>query len=347
LKEHLEPPWDEVKEQRVLTRILAERDVPAKPSRARLFVPAAAVIAIAASIALFFGFRHSFLHEGPVAAPTLVPGPGEQIMALADGSQAVLVREAGLQIEEQRPDSVKIVQRRGTIRYEVRPDHNREFSVRAAGNTIRVRGTIFTVDMSGSSVEVAVQRGRVAVDDGGRTRELSEGESLRVPVREKDELSSIDASTATTAEVADAAPPVMEGEAMHRTTVPSGPGLLTVGDLQAKADRARLSGDLNTAASALEQLVTAHPRDPRVPNALFSLARVERERGHETAAAKAFERCVKAAPSGPLAQDALAEAAVSWSHAGATKAAKADATSYLARYPKGNHAQRMKAILDQ
>jgi transmembrane sensor len=258
-------------------------------------------------------------------------------MELADGSQAVLVREAGLQVEEQRPDRVRIVQRRGTVRYEVKPDRNREFSVRAAGNTVRVRGTVFTVDMSGANVEVAVQRGRVEVDDGGRTRELSEGESLRVPVRDSKDEDLADAGTAKAATVE-------QNAAVHQAA--SG-APLTVGDLQAKADRARLSGDLPLAAAALEQLVAAHPRDPRVPNALFSLARVERERGNETAAAKAFERCLKAAPGGPLAQDAMAEAAVSWSLAGATDAARADATRYLARYPKGAHAQRMKAILDQ
>jgi transmembrane sensor len=345
LKEHLEPPWDEVKEQRVLTRVLATRSAPRKY---RIVLPAAAVVAIAACVALIVSWRGFSLRDAPTAAPSSFTAVGDQVMALADGSQAVLVHEAGLQVEEERPDRVKIIQRRGTVRYEVRPDKHREFSVRAAGNTIRVRGTVFTVDMSGGSVEVAVQRGRVEIDDGGgRTRELSEGESLRVPVRDsKDEAVLAGPVTTATVEAPDAqAAPSVEPSAAPHQAVSGAP--LTVGDLQAKADRARVSGDLPTAAAALEQLVATDPRDPRVPNALFSLARVERERGHEAAAARAFERCMRAAPSGPLVQDAMAEAAVSWSVAGATKAARANATSYLARYPNGPHVQRMKAILDQ
>src|SRR5262245_52382957 len=109
LKEHLEPPWDEVREQRVLTRVLAQREAPAK--RYRIVLPAAALVATAACIALIVSWRASSIREAPMATPSSLSPAADQVMALADGSQAVLVREAGLQVQEQRPDRVKIVQR--------------------------------------------------------------------------------------------------------------------------------------------------------------------------------------------------------------------------------------------
>jgi transmembrane sensor len=340
LKQHLEPPWDEVKEQRVLARVLAARKRTAEPAqwRPRLALPAVAAAAVAFGAAVFILRPSPSPRELPQATTTAPsPAAAAQTMALADGSQAILIREAGLQVEEQRPEKVAIVQRRGTVRYEVKPNREREFSVRAGGNLVRVRGTIFTVEMSAANVEVAVTRGRVEVDDGARTRELSAGESLRVPLRE-----ASDPAAASPSEWdAEAAPPSNETVETRRPSAAP-----TAAELQARADRARVGGDLGAAASALEQLVGAHPRDPRVPNALVSLGRVERDRGRHASAARAYERCVKASPDGPLAQDALAEAAVSWSLAGASKAARANASSYLARYPKGTHVQRMKAIIE-
>ena len=349
IKESLEPPWDELREQRVLTRVVEEhRRRPAllASARARKALFVVPMIAAAAA-AVFFFLRPNPTPNAPVAstvAPTVASpatsalgavGP-EQLMALADGSQAVLLREAGLQVEEQRSDRVRIHQRRGEVRYEVRPDPAREFTVRAGGTSIRVRGTVFTVDVKNDSLEVRVQRGKVEVDDGTRTRDLVAGESLRAPIREgegdnppPDPMAGADAS------VVEGATSAGTGSANPRSAAA----------LQAHADSARLAGRHAEAATALERLVRTYPSDARVPAALFSLGRVERSRGQLEASARAFERCASAAPSGPLAADALAEAAASWLSAGSTRAAKAAASKYLARYPSGPSASKMRAIM--
>jgi transmembrane sensor len=329
LKER-EVPWDEVREQRVLARVLAERKRPAPPSKLRLAVPAV-VLAAAVLIAVFLPWRKL---AGTQPAPATVASASssekhEQVMALPDGSSATLVENANLQIEEHRPDTVRIAQQRGTVVYDVRPDPKREFTVRAANNTIRVRGTTFSIAMSVDSVEVRVVKGRVDVDDGAQTRELSAGESLRVPVRVPvPRPSAIVAND-------EPKPPAHE---------PSG-HVATATELQAKADAARLGGRLDEAASSLETLVAKYPRDTRVPSALFSLGRVERARHRDGAAARAFERCVRAAPSGPLAEDARAEAAISLQATGNTVEARRFASEYLTRHPNGSQAVRMKAIL--
>src|SRR5262249_6823511 len=116
------------------------------------------------------------------SAPASSLEAAEQTMALADGSQATLVREAGLQVEEQRADRVRIVQRRGEVRYDVRADPTRDFRVRPGGTSIKVTGTIVAVSVSAEFVEVRVERGKAEVDDGARTRDLVSGESLRVPI---------------------------------------------------------------------------------------------------------------------------------------------------------------------
>lgn len=311
-------PWDDLRERRVLTRVLAERARPA-PRRRYAVGAIAAMVAVAAIV-------FAIVRARPTAAP-IATAPAEQTMALADGSQAVLLREAGVQIEEQSAERVRIAQTRGAVRYEVRPDPAREFTVRAAGATIRVRGTVFVVDIAGDAVEVRVDRGKVEVDDGTRTRDLVAGEVLRVPVRT--------VAPSATPEPEIAPPP-------SARPAPSAPTAPTAAELQSKADAARLAGNLGEAANALETLVARYPRDGRVPSALFSLGRVERARGRHAASAQAFERCARA--GGALAQDALAEAAASWVAAGATDAARADAATYLARYPNGPHAARMKAI---
>ncbi len=338
LRAKLEPPWDDLREQRVLVALLEKRRrsiLPRQRAWVWALVPAAAVLAL-----VVWGVRA--WHRTPTVATNAAAPGGQSTIALADGSTAILATEATVQIEEQRADRVHLVQSRGSVRYEVRPDTAREFVVSAADAIIRVRGTVFTVNMHDGAVEVGVERGRVEVSHGGTTHDLVVGESLRV-------------QTGAPAPAPEIAPPPKEpaaagpGAASTLATRPPGstaiaPDVPSAATLEAQADAARISGDNGQASAALERLVAVHPRDPRVPSALFTLGRVERARSMVGASARAFERCFAAAPSGPLAQDALAEAAQSWSSAGNDDAARQAAGKYLARWPHGPAAVQMRAI---
>jgi TolA-binding protein len=341
LRGKLEPPWDDLREWRVLASVLEKRrQLGAR--RRRTWVLASAAALVVAALVVFGGVK-TWHRAAPTAAVASASAPGQSTIALADGSTAVLAAEASVQIDEQRPDRVHLVQKKGSVRYEVRPDPSREFVVSASDTVVRVRGTAFTVDIRDGAVEVDVQRGRVEVTHAGAKYDLGVGESVRVVTG----LAAAPGDSASAGETG--SPP--EGSARAVDLPAEGtsddsatPDVPTAAALEAQADEARLAGDNGRAATALERLVALHPRDPRVPAALFTLGRVERTRGMTAASARAFDRCYAAAPAGPLAQDALAEAAQAWSSAGNDEAARRDATKYLRRWPQGAASARMTAI---
>jgi transmembrane sensor len=373
------PPWDELREQRVLARILEQRRGTAATSatvgtmapgarsvsrlpRPRLVGYGMAAAALCAVLALLFVGRGRIFPSRTLATgPSVSATSAASTLALVDGSQIHLLRDAEVKVDEERPEVVRIAQNHGAVRYEVSHNPSREFTVHAAGTTVRVRGTVFTVDVRDSAVEVRVERGRVEVDDGARKHELVAGEALEV-------ASGAAAAAAAKAAAADAAadpgspsmelddPPAAPGSAngSSSTSPPSSgpaaapgrdPSPPSAASLQASADAERLSGRNAEAAVDLERLVRLYPTDPRVPNVLFTLGRVERARGNLAASARAFDRCFKAAPQGPLAEDAFAETAVSWSGARRTAEARAQASDYLTRWPAGPNAARMRDLL--
>ncbi len=106
-----------------------------------------------------------------------------------------------------------------------------------------------------------------------------------------------------------------------------------------RADAARASGDLEGALTALRQLLRDHPQDGRATLALFTIGKVERQRGNHANAGRAFDQCGAA-----LKGDAFAEAAMSWQAAGQSSRAAASARRYLATYPRGVHADTMRKL---
>lgn len=346
----IDVPWDDVREQRVLNGVLARRrQEAAEPARTvrvgmrgRLVFLASAAALVAAAVVFFFVAHRPHVDGGVQAtasasASASGAGSAESKMALADGSEAVLHPDAAIVVEEQEPRRVSIAQQRGRVRYSVKPNPAREFSVKAGDATVRVRGTIFTVALSDDAVEVSVERGRIEVERDGARRDVNAGESVRLSSpRAPDAPASGDGAHGADAPAASSAPSPSEPQARPRQT--------SAVDLLAQADAARAAQKPAEAASALEAFVTAYPHDTRVPSALFSLGRVERSRGREAQAARAFERCLQAAPRGPLAEDALAEAASSYAAAGMTERATTQARAYLDRYPAGSRVAQMKAI---
>jgi len=255
-------------------------------------------------------------------------------LTLADGSEAILGPDGNVQVEEQAPTQVRLRQRAGSARYVVRPDPAREFVVLAEGVAVHVRGTIFSVTIGSESIEVSVERGRVEVAGGMRTRDLVAGEAFSVPLHPKGDDGADGTGAPSQAGLLPAAAPAPA----VTTATPSPAALL------ARADDARAAGNPSEAARVLEIFASTYPHEGRLPAALFTLGRVERASGHPEAAASAFERCAVASPGGPLSDDALAEAAQAWNAAGAVDRARADANAYLRAHPGGIHAAGMRAI---
>ncbi len=330
----MEPPWDDVREQRVLGRITEARR--ARPPKRRVrVVPIAlfsGVIAVAAAVLLFFVLRVPRLDASHVAVPA-PPHDDAAHLTLVDGSVATLEADARVRVDTQSPGRIELSQLGGKVGYDVTHDTSRPFLIHAGKVVVSVLGTRFVVVRNKNTVEVHVIEGLVGVDDGKRVREVSPGETLIVPV--DDETAALEAPSGKPASIANI-------DAGSTSITPP----VTAATLLAKADEARAKGNSDEAAGALQQMLIMFPSDPRVPSAAFTLGRLERKRGHAAAAAQAFARCRAAAPHGALAEDALAEEALAWSAGGQKKAAESAASRYLSAHPSGAYAARMKPLLE-
>lgn len=348
-----EPAWDALREQRVLARVKEVREARARARRVRRRALAAGgVLAVAGMIAL------AWIAPGEAPAPeeprALAPAePEGGRLTLADGSEVELGANAHVEVVAQSARAVMIAQSAGEVRYRVSHRPERAFVVSAADVEIRVRGTRFVVRMGADAVEVDVEEGRVEVTRAGASSMLIAGDALRVSAGELASAAP-DTSAPAVARADERAeePRIERTQPMPRPRATPGapreptPPAPSMEALLAEADLARRAGRLDEAARALRAAIIAHGGDPRVSTALFSLARVERRRGRDAAAAQAFERAYAADPDAVLAEDALAEAAVSWAACGRADRAHADAARYLERFPSGEYVGRVRALVE-
>lgn len=344
----MEVPWDDVRSARVHRRALEAfrqgageqktegRAVVVRRAIARSFhwlgprgargarwlLAAAAVMLLVAVSLSGFGVRDEAVPA--LSGPVLSGWGAPSSLAFADGSRSLLSEQAMVQVLEDAAEHVSVRQSAGRVRYEVAPRHDRRFMVTARDVTVTVVGTIFDVIVDGAKVMVSVERGRVRVTHGAREVVLGPGEKVEI-----DSVSEGVAPARTEAASEKAAPQASTGQAPSTTAA----------ELLRRADQARAAGRFDEAIAALHRLIKDHPRDRRVMHALFSIGQIERQRGRHQAAAEAFERCGSA-----LQGDAIAEAAGSWSAAGRADRARAAAQRYLAAFPEGVHAERMRAL---
>jgi len=349
-----EPPWDDLRERRVLVRARAQFAERRARRRALVMGGGVAGLAAAAAIATWAiaGMNGTGGPRGAVTASATdreAPAQGERpSMVLLDGSRVVLSGGARAHVDVETPERVELSQASGEVRYEVTPMPSRAFIVRAGHVSVSVLGTIFVVGRDADAVAVRVVRGRVRVDDGARTIVLAPGESVRIAGAATARAPS---TQQPRSEAPSAAPDLGAGEraqpsAPHRSTgEPQAPASPSFDALLAEADAARARHDADAGARTLRELASRFPRDPRTPSILFTLARIERQRGRHAEAGEAFAACHRAAPRGPLAEDALAEAAVSLRQAGRFAEARATAERYLERYPEGPNRERLSALL--
>ncbi len=337
-----QPPWDELREQRVLVRVVEAQRRDAVRRRVAGGLAAVGAVVVVGALGLTASLW------SPAEPPARIvgtaprrPAASGSSLALADGSEAILSAGASVQVREQSEDRVALDQSAGEVLYDVRPNRARSFVVRLGKVEVLVVGTRFRLAWAGEWVRVHVEHGRVRVDDGARRVELTAGEEMRV-------LATSEGPSAAQTRAPDPSPDPLE-DATGEASLPrvrSVPSVPSVESLLASADAARGAGRLAEAANALGRIATFHAGDPRVTSALFTLGRVERSRGRSAAAAAAFERCWRRSPRGPLAEDAIAEAATSWAFAGDAAKARSISARYLESFPRGTHAARMRALSD-
>lgn len=340
-----EAPWTDLREQRVLRRILLSRSEANSSPKPRFAPRLYAALALAAAAGVAFGvwlYAARAMHPEPIAQAVSASAPMRKL-ELSDGSLVELAAGADAEVVRREPHGLRVLQRRGQVHYRVAHDPARQFVIQAADVEVRVRGTEFSVELSNDAVAVHVTSGRVEVDDGTRVTTLLTGEALRVRAY------SARAAAASAAEPEAPAPASADSAAPAEPKpehVEATPRVDSVDALFQEVTDARASGRSAVAATRLREIVRRFPRDPRVPSAYFTLGRVERARGAHAAAARAFLGCANAAPGGTLAAEALAEAAASWLSAGQKASAARVAERYLKAFPKGSHAARMQAIVE-
>jgi transmembrane sensor len=353
--------WTAAREQAVWEGVPRKQ---ARETRGVGGVAAVAVLLVAIFVSWFV--LRPWIGEVPVA--TERAGDPGLLMQLADGSTVTAVG-VGARIEPVQVTATDVVVRlrSGGARFSVTPRPSRVFRVLVDNYSVTVLGTVFTVTLKTSTVQVAVERGVVSVAGKGIEQRLEKGTSATFPMlpRTQDDNAARDPVADATGPASDQPNPESYFDTALRGSVPSWRELAhrgeyskayellqrlgksavrdNVGELLLVADVARLSGHPSAAEPALRQVLRNHASDSQAPLAAFTLGRMlldELERPAE--AANAFATARRLAPGGPLVQDAFAREVESWARAGRADRARSLAQAYLTAYPTSPRAKAVK-----
>lgn len=336
---HLGAQTDEMWVNRSWISLAAELE--AQPTRAGRggWLWLGAVSAAAALAALIWMQMPAESSPSPLADATLESTTSPMRVALADGSNVELAPNSRLVVRNDHAEHVALDLDRGRGHFEVTPNEERNFEVRAHGVVVRVVGTAFDVSAlqthDGRRVSVVVDHGIVEVrraDDPGVVHRLTAGEQWSALV---DGTSDAAPAPVTSADPAPSAVP-------SATTAASAPRVTAKGLFQ-RAMGLRRAGKYRAAAAAYEQLLQRFPDDPRAGVAALELGRLRADSlGDDEGAMKAFEKAA-ASKSGGLREDALARQVRSLDRKGDRAGCKRAQAEYLSAFPNGVHAGVVRA----
>ncbi|HLK39798.1 MAG TPA: FecR family protein [Polyangiaceae bacterium] len=256
-------------------------------------------------------------------------------VVLPDGSQIAVDDGGQVRIDAVSGDRVELALVAGSLRLTV-PHASRRVVVHAGAFDVVDLGTRFRVQLGASGeVGVEVAEGSVQVERRGGGRP-----GLRVDAGEH--WSNASPSTAPPAapkEEPSAPPPAASSPAPTDDAVPSAALESTAGpkDLLESAERARIAGNPQGAATAFDTLRRRYRRDPRAALAAFELGRLRLDSLDDPAGAvEALNDAIALAPRGPLREDAEARRVEALAAARSPECASAR-DAFLARYPRGVH----------
>jgi transmembrane sensor len=360
--QHVAAPWDEARTARSLQA--AQRKRAARRLRAGVIAGAAAACMLAAAVYAAVLLQPSAQLADAGWRPSLELADGSRAFVRDDRSQVVVARVAsGL---------TELTLLRGSARFDVTPNPERRFRVRAGDVVVQVLGTAFEVERSAAGTHVAVTRGRVAVSWPAGSTELGAGEARWFPSTRPAQSpiaatgtqpspTSLDAPAAepqpAAANPGSAKPARATQAASWRQHAEQGDfkrayALLEnertrvaddVEELLLAADAARLSGHASEALPFLRKVVELHAADPRAPLAAFTLGGVlMNQLGRPREAEAAYRHARDLAPRGSLAQDALAREVEAAHRADDPARARALALEYLERHPDGRRVEAVR-----
>ena len=359
--QHVAAPWDEARTARSLQA--AQRKRAARRLRAGVIAGGAAACMVAAAVYAAVLLQPSAQLADAGWRPSLELADGSRAFVQGDQSQVVVARVAsGL---------TELTLLRGSARFDVTPNPERRFRVRAGDVVVQVLGTAFEVERAATGTHVAVTRGRVAVSWPGGSTELGAGEARWFS-------SARNAQSAIPAPGTQPGTTPLDAPAAERQTPGTNPSarlarasqapswrqhaeqgdfkrayalLATertrvaddVEELLLAADAARLSGHASEALPFLRKVVELHAADPRAPLAAFTLGGVlMNQLGRPREAEAAYGHARDLAPRGSLAQDALAREVEAAHRADDPARARALALEYLERHPDGRRVEAVR-----
>ncbi|HEY3665572.1 MAG TPA: FecR domain-containing protein [Polyangiaceae bacterium] len=327
--------------------------------RRRRFVTRVALGAACVGTLLFAAARFKHGEITPQSASLATPKPAASTVVgavhYADGSVAELGPTGGVvHLDRQEAELVSSTVVSGRARFDVVSNHARTFEVHAGDVTVRVLGTAFVVERSGTGAHVSVERGRVRVSWPGGEAVLGVGETGEFPPVVAAAAFADASASPVSVESLPLAPHVWRDLAHHGRYVQAFAALRQTPndvrdepqDLLLAADVARLSSHPAQAVAPLRKVSQLYPKDPRAPVAAFTLGRVLLDDlGRASEAASAFALAESLWPSGPLAGDALAREVEALKRSGQMPQARAIAEKYVTRHPDGRHAAALRAML--
>lgn len=322
------------------------------PSGRRRWLYRSMAVAALAGVAGVVAVRVVGEHHSHSAwsAAALETASDAMAVGLDDGSRLELAAQTKVRVTGNEPLAMALELDRGRVDCDITPRPGRHFSVSAAGVEVRVKGTRFGVELAPSRdrVDVDVTRGLVEVSwaNGTEHRDLAAGErwsiDLKRPAAANDEPSANpqasaapDAPDAPSAPDTEASPSALS----HASATHAAPGPPGARELLDLGNAARRAGDAAGAARAYEQLLGAHPSDPRAGLAAFELGRLRMDRlGDAQGAISALQKAVMLAPGAGFREDAMARLVEAYAAAGATDRCRSAQAAYLKSYPSGVHA---------
>jgi transmembrane sensor len=378
IKDHLRDPVDEAALQRIWMQI--DGRFPVLRRHRRRAVMGTLALAGAAVVALTFGLRRDAgpLRLGDGRALFAVDAPeGGARLSLSDGSSIELAAGARFEPLESSGTMFLAVLQRGTAAFEVRPGGPRRWQIECGLATVEVVGTRFSCERLPGRLRVAVQRGSVIVRGervADRARRLGAGESLDVA----EGALAVDAAAASALPELPALDETLADEAAPLVAQPSRPSAtspisaswrelarggrhgeafaalgeggvrretqrLSVSDLLALADVARLSGHPREAVAPLERILARFASDPQAPLAAFALGRLELDAlDQPRRAATALERALALGVPRSLKEDVRARLVEAYGRAGDRARAREAARAYLREFPDGRERAEME-----
>lgn len=365
MKQPAKRPFDymqpELNPERVarMWRAVEEGTQAAPRGRPRLEATLAALAIAAVLLVAYFVAAPA---QGPARAVVVQAGerveaPADgSLLALPDGSSVRLDARAALHVTAASPATIRLALDRGRADCDVTPSAARPFRVDAAGFSVHVKGTRFSVDVAervGSQphVSVAVSHGRVEVrgPDGALLAVLGAGQRWSSPRAEGQAEAALDAAPPAAASEAPSPPPTRDAAA-SRAVRPAERGrelnierVSGAAALLEQATEARVAGRAAEAAELFARLKDRYPRDPRAGLAAFELARVRLDSLDDARGAlAALSFALRHRAASFVAEDAEALRVDALARAGELAACREQRARFLAAHAHSVHRRRVE-----